>query len=252
MKETDTLIVQKDPKSCISESYRVLRTNIQFYNFEKQYKTILITSSGIGEGKSTVISNLAVAMAQSGGKVLLLEADFRRPTIYKFFNLSNKKGLTDILVSGYDNYKEFIQGTEIDNLDIITSGPIPPNPSELLGSHSMKNFLEAVKNEYDVILIDSPPAGTITDAAVLSTIADGVMLLVSSGKASIESVKRAQESLQKVNANIIGAILNNVRIDNNDYYYKYYSLEDNAKEKKKHKKKKKPRNKKKNKDDKNG
>jgi len=244
-KEENVLIAQIDPKSYVSEAYRVLRTNIQFYNFEKQYKTILITSSGMGEGKSTVISNLAVTMAQFGSKVLLLDADFRRPIIYKIFNFSNKKGLTNILVSGYENYKDFIQSTETDNLDIIASGPIPPNPSELLGSESMKNFLETIKNEYDIVLIDTPPVGTVTDAAVLSTITDGVILLVSSGEISIEAAKRAKESLQKVRANIIGVVVNKIKINHdNYYYYNYYSSENDSNEKRKHKPKKKRKDKK--------
>jgi len=234
MEENDILIAQKDPKSYVAEAYRMLRTNIQFYNYENKYKTILITSSGIGEGKSTVISNLAITMAQSGSKVLLMDADFRRPVISKLFNLSNKKGLSNMLVSGYENYKASIQSTGINNLDIITSGPIPPNPSELLGSQSMKNFLEIIENEYDIILIDSPPVGTVTDAAVLSTIVDGVILLVSSGKVSIEIARRAKESLRKVSANIIGVVMNNIKIEHdNYYYYNLYSIENGLNEKRK-------------------
>ncbi|MGE5328037.1 MAG: CpsD/CapB family tyrosine-protein kinase [Deltaproteobacteria bacterium] len=236
MKENDGLITQINPKSYVSEAYRALRTNIQFYNFKNQYKTILITSSGVREGKSTVISNLAVSMAQSGSKVLLLDGDFRRPAIYKLFNLNNNKGLSNMLVSEHQNYRIYIQNTKINNLNIITSGPIPPNPSEILGSQAMKDFLEVIKNEYDIILIDSPPIDTMTDAAVLSIIVDGVILLINSGKVRIDAAKRAKESLQRVNANIIGVVMNNVKVEHeNYYYYNYYSTGNDLNKKRKRK-----------------
>jgi len=234
----NVLISHSNPKSPISEAFRVLRTNIQFLSFDKKLKTILITSSGMGEGKTTVISNLAITMAQTGSKVLLIDGDLRKPKIHQLFSFSNSKGLTNLLISRHGYDKDFIQNSGIDNLDILVSGPIPPNPSELLGSSVMKDFLLGLKDYYDIILIDTPPVGTVTDAAVLSTITDGVILLISSGNIQIKAAQRAKELLLKVNANIIGVALNNINTHDEDgYYYSYYYSDENSKNKKKKSKK---------------
>lgn len=223
MRKEKMLITHCNPKSPISEAFRVLRTNIQFSSFDKQLKILLITSSVVGEGKTTIASNLAVSIAQSGSKVLLIDGDLRKPCVHKLFGISNSKGLTNLLLSENKIHQDFIQKPEIDNLDIIASGPIPPNPSEILGSASMKEILERLRYGYDIILIDTPPVGTVTDAAVLSTGADGVILVVHSGKVEIKAAQRAKELLLQVNANIMGTILNDVNIHDQDgYYYSYY------------------------------
>lgn len=224
MVESRVIITYENPKSPVSEAYRTLRTNIQFSNIDKNIKSIVMTSTGPGEGKSTTSANLAVTMAQNNKKVLLIDCDFRKPRVHKYFGISNSKGVTSILSEDLD-YKEVLHSTDIgSSLDVLTSGPIPPNPSELLGSKKMKSFLEMVEEDYDMVLIDSPPVGMVTDAAVLSTIADGVILVCAVGQAIIEAVQNAKALLQKVNANILGVVLNKVPVGEGRYYkYHYYS-----------------------------
>jgi len=216
------LEVLSNPKSQAAESYRVLRTNLQFSSFDREIKTIVITSSIPGEGKTTTITNLAIAFAQSGSKVLLIDTDLRKPKIHKMFNLENHKGITTLL-SQHETVQSCVYN-EIDNLDIICCGPIPPNPSELLGSCAMKDLIEGFKAEYDVILLDSAPVGTVTDAAVLGAICDGVILIAKSGAVDIYAVRRAKEMLKNVNANILGIVLNSMdkKNQNGYYYYQYY------------------------------
>ncbi|NLX64745.1 MAG: CpsD/CapB family tyrosine-protein kinase [Clostridiaceae bacterium] len=231
--EKNTIITHNNPKSPVSEAYRVLRTNIQFSGVDKPLKTILVTSAGPMEGKTTTIANLAVIFAQCGSKVLLIDTDLRRPMLHKVFMLLNEKGLTNLLTSQKD-YVSFIRHDVVNNLDVLTSGTIPPNPSELLSSNAMKSFIEKVKNNYDIILMDSPPVVSVTDASIISTYADATILVVKSGKTEIEAVKRAKELLEKINANIIGVVLNNIdkkAIGSNYYPYYYYS--DDGKKKKK-------------------
>ena len=230
-----TIITHNNPKSPVSEAYRVLRTNIQFSSVDKPLKTILVTSSGPMEGKTTTIANLAVIFAQCGSKVLLIDTDLRRPILHKVFMLLNDRGLTNLLTS-QNNTVSFIQHDVVKNLDVLTSGTIPPNPSELLSSNAMKNFIEKVKNTYNIILMDSPPVVSVTDASIISTYADATILVVKSGKTEIETVKRAQEILEKVNANIIGVVLNNINKKEIGYsYYPYYFYGDEGEKKKKRK-----------------
>lgn len=217
----EELIVHNNPKSPISEAYRTLRTNIQFSNIDENIKSIVITSSGPSEGKSTVISNLALTMAQVDNKVLLIDADLRRPRIHKIFNISNIHGLTTIISTNLD-YREAIIFTGMGNLDILLSGPIPPNPAELLGSIKMKKFLEAIKEYYDIILLDAPPVGVVTDAAVLSTICDRVAIVSAVGESTINAAIDTKKLLQNVNANNLGVIMNKVPIKNGAYYKHYF------------------------------
>lgn len=215
------LIVKKDPKSPVSEAYRDIRTNIKFANIDRDVKKILVTSSVASEGKSTTISNLACTLADDDNKVLVIDCDLRKPTIHKKFSIRNNRGLTDILVTkeDYTDYKQKIY----DRLDIITSGRIPSNPSEILGSNSMKQLLQIVENDYDYILIDSAPISVVTDPLIISSYVDGVIIVIEAGKTPIEIVKNSVEKLRNVSANIIGTILNNVEINsrNNMYYYSY-------------------------------
>ncbi|SHE82216.1 CpsD/CapB family tyrosine-protein kinase [Caloramator proteoclasticus] len=223
-------IVEKNPKSPISESYRTLRTNIQFSSFDKDIKTIVVTSSAPGEGKSTTIGNLALVMAQSGKRVLLIDADLRKPTVHKKFKLSNQTGLTNILIEDKNPF-EVIQKYS-DNLYILTSGILPPNPAEVVASNKLRNFINEMKNHFDYILLDSPPVIAVTDAQILSSFLDGVILVVSSGEAEKELVKKAKDLLDKVNANIIGVVLNKLELKSRKgygYYYYYYGEEGSAK-----------------------
>ncbi|MEA4961766.1 CpsD/CapB family tyrosine-protein kinase [Lutispora sp.] len=223
------IITNINPKSRSAEAYRILRTNIQFANIDKTLKSIVITSPGQGDGKSTVIANLAVAIARNNKKVLLIDADLRKPNVHTFFQVSNTKGLTNLLSEDVE-YIRIIESTYVENLDILSSGPIPPNPSELLGSNRIKILLDELKNVYDMVLFDSPPACLVTDAAVLSTIADGVILVCAAGQTTIENAKNAKALLDKVNANIIGVVLNKMatkagRYNKADDYYSYYEGE---------------------------
>lgn len=223
MAETNTIIVHSNPKSPVSEAYRVLRTNIQYSGIDKPIKSILVTSSVPMEGKTTTVANLAITIAQAGSKVLLIDGDLRKPKIHKLFMFSNQTGLTNYLVSRED-YKEFIRHSDVPNLDVMTSGTIPPNPSELLDSDTMKMLIKSLSDDYDVILLDAPPVCSVTDASIISTYADATILVVNSGKTHVDEVKKAKELLERVNANIIGIVLNKVnkKEKGNYYYYKYY------------------------------
>jgi capsular exopolysaccharide synthesis family protein len=217
------LIAQTNPKSPISEAFRVLRTNIEFSSVDNPIKSLVFTSALPGEGKTTVITNLAVTFALQEKHVLLIDGDLRKPKIHRIFKVENDRGLTSFL-SVKDDYRFYLKKTDLKNLDIMPCGIIPPNPSELLSSNTMKQFIKQVTNEYDVILIDTPPIGTVTDAALLSTIVDGTILIASSGTVEIDSVVRAKELLDQVNANIIGVVMNKIDKSNaGKYYYYYYS-----------------------------
>ncbi len=217
-----SLISLNEPKSPVSEAYRVLRTNIQFSGIDRKLKTIVVTSAGPGEGKSVTTANIAVTFAQNGSRTLIIDADLRKPRVHKLFEIRSNKGLTNVLAL-HEDYKEYVQHGPVNNLDILTCGAIPPNPSELLSSNSMKTLLETVSEDYEHIFIDAPPVGVVTDAAILSTIVDGTMLVVAAGETQTDHLQRAKEMLDRVNANIIGAVLNKLeRSTSNSYYYYYY------------------------------
>lgn len=216
-------VVQNDPKSPISEAFRTLRTNIKFSSLDKPLKTILITSPIPGAGKSSVSINLALTMAQDKYKVILVDTDLRKPTIHKIFQQDNKTGLTNILVED-KKIKEVIRRlTDVDpNLYFIPSGPIPPNPSELLGSNRMKELLKELQEQADFVIFDSPPVIAVTDALVLATQVDGVVLILDFGKVPREAAKQTKELLEKVKANILGVILNKIDMEKEGQYYPYY------------------------------
>lgn len=233
----ESLIFFRDPKSPVSEAYRTLRTNIQFSGVDKALKIITITSSDAGEGKTTTICNLAITMALSEKKVILIDADLRKPRVHSKFMISNETGLTNILAQKKP-LESVIKTASVKDLDIITSGPIPPNPSELLQSESMGNFLEDLKKKYDYILLDTPPVGMVTDAAILAAKSDGIILVVTSGKTHIDEAKRAKQLLLNVDAKILGVVLNKVNRYEKGYYQKYYRYyEDEKKASKKSRKK---------------
>jgi capsular exopolysaccharide synthesis family protein len=179
---------------------------------------VIITSSIATEGKTTIAINLAHSISQIDKKVILIDSDLRRPTIHKVLDLPNSSGLTTILAENLD-YTEFVQSINEGKLDILTSGPIPPNPSELLGSKRMQLLLERIKDDYDMVILDSPPAGIVTDAVVLSTIVDGTILICAAGITGIDAIKATKAALDKVNANIIGVIINKAPIKKGGYYY---------------------------------
>jgi capsular exopolysaccharide synthesis family protein len=227
MTTTRKLIVHEDAKSPIAEAYRTLRTNIQFSKTDGELKTIMFTSSGPGEGKSTTIANTAVALAQSGKQVILVDCDLRKPVQHKIFGKKNR-GLTNILVEEIEADR-FIQDTQVENLRLLTSGPIPPNPSELLGSAKMKELIDYLKTQADYVIIDAPPVIAVTDASVLASRVDGVTLVVNSGSVRPEMAQKAKDLLIKANGHILGVILNRVEIEEEHAYYYYYYGSDSKK-----------------------
>ncbi|MFU0784190.1 MAG: Fe-S cluster carrier ATPase, Mrp/ApbC/NBP35 family [Thermoanaerobacterium thermosaccharolyticum] len=224
-------------KTTVSEAFRSLRTNLQFTSVDRKVKSILITSSLPNEGKSTIIKNLAYALAMTGVKVIVVDCDLRNPTVHQMFKIPNMGGLTNIIVED-DRYEKYvISDKEFDNLGIITSGPIPPNPSELIGSNRMKGFLDKLKENYDYVLLDAPPVLLVTDPTVLAPVVDGVILVIQANKTEIEATKRAKEILTNLKANILGAVLNKVKEQRSGYYYYYYYNDDGSKHKRKRRKK---------------
>lgn len=215
------MIAIKNPKSQASEAFRTLRTNIQFSSLDEDLKTLVITSTQPGEGKSTIVSNLAITMAQSGKKVLLIDCDLRKPSIHKKFGLSNQEGLTSAL-SKEKTKEEVIKPAGINNLYILTSGPIPPNPAELLGSKKMKNFIGELKGFFDVILFDAPPVLAVTDAQILSTFCSGVVFVAGYGQADKHAIVRGKELIEKVGGKIVGVVINKFPSDSKSYYYYNY------------------------------
>jgi len=217
------LITHFAPKSPISEAYRSLRTSIQYAKADTPVKTIVVTSPGPQEGKSTTVANLAITIAQMGTRVLLVDTDLRRPVLHSIFNLNRSKGISNYLV-GKIALEEAILKTDIDNLYLMPCGTLPPNPSELLGSKAMQNCIAELREKFDIVLFDSPPVMAVTDAAVLSSEVDGLILVVKSGQTDRNAVARSYEILKNIPNNILGALLNVVNVEGvyGSYYYYYY------------------------------
>jgi capsular exopolysaccharide synthesis family protein len=215
------IIVTKQPKSPVSEAYRAIRTNLGFANVDKSYKTILVTSPKVGDGKTTTLCNLAMAFAIADYRVLVVDTDLRRPRLHKFMQISNKRGLTDILLNG-DDYKNYIYTSMHPNLDMITSGNIPNHPSEILSSKAMKSFVDSIKADYDYVFFDTPPVIPVNDAVILSTFIDRVLLVIGSGEVEKEIAVKAVKSLEDVGAHFLGVVLNKVPINKQKYNYYYY------------------------------
>ena len=215
---TIDLVTVGQPRSPISEAYRSLRTSIQFLGLDRPIQTILVTSPGPQEGKSTTLANLAVTFAEAGREVLAVDCDLRRPSLHRVFGLPNDQGLT-ALMRDEKALADVILPTEIPHLRLLPSGPLPPNPSELLGSQRMDRIIESVRPLAEIILFDSPPAIAVTDASVLGAKMDGVLLVVSAGKTKRDNAVRAKAMLQKGNANVLGVVLNNVKFDGSLYQY---------------------------------
>ncbi|MDN4523942.1 CpsD/CapB family tyrosine-protein kinase [Fictibacillus fluitans] len=215
-----SLITHNNPKSPVSEQYRSIRTNIQFSAIDTRLQTILVTSSVSGEGKSTTVANLGVVLAQQGKRVLLIDGDLRKPTVHYTFMVSNIHGLTNVLTR-QTSLEGAVVKTDVDGLDVLTSGPIPPNPSELLNSKAMEVLMEEAMSKYDYVLFDSPPVLAVTDAQVLANRCDGVVLVTSSGKTEKEAAMKGKELLDHAQAKILGVVLNQKEANENSYYYYY-------------------------------
>jgi succinoglycan biosynthesis transport protein ExoP len=218
------LITYGHPKSMLSEAYRSIRTSILLSSPEKPPKMIAVTSPNPGEGKTTTVTNTAIALSQTGAQVLIIDADMRKPRVHKIFNHENGTGLSTFL-SGHGDLESIIKKSEVPNLFYIPVGPIPPNPSELLGSNLFKKMLETLEARFDHILVDSPPVLGFADAIVLSSSVNGVILTVLGGKTPRWALQRAKEALQQTNTKILGVVINRVDIRRSDYgyYYHYHS-----------------------------
>jgi polysaccharide biosynthesis transport protein len=216
------LIALEDTRSAMAEAYRHLRTSLLFSSAGKPPQTILVTSSQPSEGKTTTAINTAITLAQSGAEVVIIDCDLRRPRLHSHFEMENSAGLTNYL-SGERNTEHFVKSCPgLPKLKIITSGPIPPNPAELLSSNEMKNLLQFLKGNFRHVIIDSPPAISFTDAAILSTLVDGVVLVAMAGKSSIHLMRRFKQRLANIGARIYGVVLNGIKSDSVEYgYYGY-------------------------------
>jgi len=213
----------KGSRSPVAEAFRVLRTNLQFAAVDKDLKVIMVTSASPDEGKSTVVQYLAQAISQTGKKVMALDADLINPTLHRRFGIPNQRGLSNLIVGDTDvtlaaHIKDY------PNLSVITTGPIPPNSSELLGSARMKHLMDRLRGEYDVVIMDTPPILPVTDAVVASSLADGVILVIQAGKTRTGEVRHAQEVLEEAHANLLGVVLNRARRRVNDYYARTYTV----------------------------
>ncbi|YBV91692.1 CpsD/CapB family tyrosine-protein kinase [Bacillus sp. PK9-021] len=216
------LLAHNSPKDPVAEQYRTIRTNIQFSGADQDIKSLLLTSSGTAEGKSTTASNLAAVYAQQGLKVLLIDADLRKPTAHYTFRLENHAGVTNVLTR-QSTLGQAVQETEVRDLYVLTSGPIPPNPSELLASNQMEELLKEMKKQFDMVIFDTPPILAVADAQILANQVDASILVVSSGKTDKEAALKAKELLVHAKSKLLGAVLNNRKADSGNYYYYYGS-----------------------------
>mgnify|MGYP000882908263 CR=1 FL=1 len=231
------LVTLHNPSSLITESYRVLRTNILYSSPDNPLKTLVVTSPLPGEGKTTTAGNLAVVMAQGGSQVLLVDLDLRMPSVHRLFGISNSAGLTNLLVEDR-SLESVVQKDSVGNLDILTTGPIPPNPAELVGSKKFAMFIEEMKTVYDYIILDSSPCVAYTDSVLAGRISDGVLLVISATIGKMDAAIQAKKNFEKVGAKIIGVVLNGVNKSHLGYSSYYYYYEDDEQGKAVRKKKK--------------
>ncbi len=217
------LAVQMEGQSAGAEAYRVLRTNLQFAAVERPLGTLMITSPAPSEGKSLTAANLATAMAQASRRVVLVDSDLHRPRLHRIFGLRNNTGLTTALLAGsHDGLEGLLQETSVPGLHVLTSGPLPPNPAELLGSTRMRQLLADLLERADAVVLDSPPVTALSDAAILATQVDGVLMVLDAGGTRREAAARALEALRHVQARVVGALLNRMPVASSGYYYYYY------------------------------
>lgn len=218
----DGLVTMKQPRSPISEAYRVLRTNLRYSGIENPGGVMLVTSAGPGEGKSTTAANLAVSLAQVGKRIVLVDADLRRPSVHKMFGMDNSRGLSDLFSNDTTKLEDVMQSTSIPSLRVITSGTIPPNPAEMLDSRMMTQILASLRQNTDMVIIDSPPVLPVADASILGSRCSGTVLVIDSGKTRTEIARRAVATLERANVKVAGVILNKMGSKQAAGYYYYY------------------------------
>lgn len=216
---TTNLITITDPRSPVSEAYRRLRTNLEFASLDRPLRTLLITSAGPDEGKSITLANLAVSIAQSGRRVILVDSDLRHPRLHEVFGLDNQAGLTTII--GQESGDIPLQESGVNGLRVLAAGPLPDVPADLIASPGMETLIAALREQADIVLFDAAPVVTVTDAAVLASKVDGVLLMINAGRTRREYAQRAKALLERVHARLVGAVLTNVPPDAAlDEYYR--------------------------------
>lgn len=218
---SEQLVISSDPKSPAAEAYRTLRTNLQFSALDRPLKTLLVTSSGPGEGKTTITANLGGAFAQAGKTVIVVGADMRKPTLHALFGLDNRVGLSNVL-TGHVKLENALRKTLQQGLLVLPSGPIPPNPAELLGTQRMRDLVQELTEYADLVIFDAPPVIAVTDAGILAQMVDGTLFVVSLGTTPREVAQAAVEQLQQVGARVLGAVANHLE-NGTGYYYYYYT-----------------------------
>jgi non-specific protein-tyrosine kinase len=213
----------RKPRHPSVEAFRVLRTNLKYTSVDKKIQKIMVTSADPDVGKTTLITNLAVVFSQSGSEVMMIDADLRRPKLHQCFGLENRTGLSRVFVRGLDQMDEMvIRHPDVPNLSVLTAGPLPPNPSELLGSEKMSEIINYYCDRLDYLIIDTPPIMAVTDAVILSRLVDGVLLVAKPGETQIGALKQTVDRLRQVNANLLGVVLNEITQNSHGYYYKGY------------------------------
>lgn len=220
-RQTPVLITEIDPKSPSAEAYRSLRTNIQFAGLDDPHRSLVITSSSAGEGKTTTAANFAIVCAQGGTRVCLIDADLRRPTIHRLFNLPNTHGLTTALLEDMP-FVKFAHPTRVPNLSVLTSGAIAPNPAEMVGSKRMRELIQGGAADFDLLLFDTPPVISVSDGVALAAQCDGVILVIRVGTVPHTVIRRCAEQIEAVKGRILGVLLNSVNLKRDSYYYDYY------------------------------
>ena len=219
------LIIVKDPKSLFSEAIRTLRTNLQFSLVANNANVLMVTSSVPGEGKSFISSNLSAAFSMMNIKVLIVDCDMRKGRLHKIFEVSNEKGLSNLLLDEVKNYKKYVQKTKVDNVSVIPLGIVPPNPSELLNSDKFENLIDTLRDAYDLVILDTPPIGSVSDSLVIAKYVDEAIIVTSYKQTPMEDLNETKKALEATGVKIAGIVLNNMEYKKHSKYYynKYYN-----------------------------